>query len=80
MGFFQVMLRVSKVSHWLVNNGVLERQLTVEGLREAVQNPLFNRSARKHDNLQNHPSHIAVGWLYRRFSLFRRGPSTPIEI
>jgi hypothetical protein len=45
MGFFQVMFRVSKVSHWLVNNGVLERQLTVEGLREAVQNPLFNRSA-----------------------------------
>jgi hypothetical protein len=48
MAFNQIMrLRVSKVSRWVVNKNVLERQLTVEELREAVQypeqHPLLNR-------------------------------------
>lgn len=76
-----VMLRVSEVSHWLVNKSVLEKQLTVEELRLCkirCSNALPMLS-REHDNLQNHP-HIAAGWLYQRFSLFRRGSSTPIEI
>jgi len=48
MAFNQVMrLRVSKVSHWLVKKSDLERQLTIEELRDAVQdteqNPLLNK-------------------------------------
>src|SRR5436309_372153 len=48
MAFNQVMrLHVSKVSHWLVKKSDLERQLTIEELKDAVQdteqNPLLNK-------------------------------------
>jgi hypothetical protein len=148
MAFNQVMRhRVSKVSHWLVKKSDVEGQLTVEELKEAVQNiehnPLLNKIFRyanvlpgtrpywnnkrhqleayarnldcnmlfntfsaadmqwfdlqRHmprfdeylagdeqvkkrivrDNLQNQP-HIAAGWLYRRFKLFKQKVLEPL--